>query len=214
LSSETLEDGTINFSWEYVSEEFDHLDIVIDAADGSFNDSMTISDKEKKTYSLSGKEGVVYHYTLSAFSADGKAGKVFSGTRYIQPKGQVSGLPRVVIETAGFEWPDCDYVTHPEGSCGEGITNNDYVYCSVSLQDADGYAINKSKNNGSQECRIKIRGNTSAYVSKKPFKLKLNKKEDLVGLITGREGDQYEDKEWLLLASGTSLNNVIGFAAT
>ncbi len=214
FSSEILEDGTINFSWEYVSEEFDHLDIKVSSGDDSFSDSIKITDRSHNTYSFAGESGKVYSYSFCPYFSDGTKGKVYSGTRYIQPSGQESGLPRVIVTTVGSELPDLDYVLAPEGSFGAGITNNDYVYCSVVLLDAEGDAVNKSKNQTGDECRIKIRGNTSAYVSKKSYKLKLNKKEDMVGLLNGRTGDQYEDKEWLLLSSGTNLNNVIGFAAT
>ncbi len=214
LSSRTLEDGTIVFSWDYVSDEFDHLDIVVSSDDGSFSDSVVIADREENTYSMAGESGKVYSYSFSPFSHEGKAGKVFTGTRYIQPEGESSGLPRVVVTTVGHEWPDADYVTHPEGSFGLSITNNDYVYCSIAVLDANGEGVNKEKNSKGDACKIKIRGNTSAYSDKKPYKIKLNKKEDLVGLLSGRTGDQYEDKDWLLLSSGTTLRNVVGFAAT
>ena len=41
---------------------------------------------------------------------------------------------------------------------------------------------------------IKIRGNTSAYSDKKPYKIQLQKKEDLLF-----RGDDYKDKSWVLI---------------
>ena len=55
---------------------------------------------------------------------------------------------------------------------------------------------------------IKIRGNTSAAAAgKKPYKIKLQKKADLL-----RRGDDfYAEKDWVLLKTGYTLNNMIGF---
>ena len=66
--------------------------------------------------------------------------------------------------------------------------------------------------------KLKLRGNTSAtYGDKKPYKITLQKKADLLkGLCLGeadkREGDAYEDTDWLLLKEATSLNTVVCLA--
>lgn len=53
---------------------------------------------------------------------------------------------------------------------------------------------------------IKINGNTSSFQNNKPYKLKLQKKADL--LI--RNDDKYKDKNWRLLKDAYTLKTMIG----
>ena len=41
------------------------------------------------------------------------------------------GLPVVIVNTVNQEFPTCDYVTSPEGSFGQSITNNNKVACQI-----------------------------------------------------------------------------------
>ena len=214
--SQIDEDGTLSFSWSYVSGDFQRLAVSVSEvyADSSHNHvvlSTEITDVSVTELSYDGEAGIVYSYSFTPYGSDGKPGKVFSGTSYAVPGSYEANLPRLVITTKDGELPDCDYLTHPEGSCGEGITNNDYVKMDVSLVAIDGNVLYTSGTD--KGSKLKIRGNTSAYGAKKPYKIKLGKKADLLSYITGRTGNQYKDKEWLLMATGTGINNVIGFAA-
>ena len=125
-----------------------------------------------------------------------------------------TGLTLVKIETIGGEEPTCDYVAHPDGCNGAGITNETKVPGRVSVMRGEevlyysgGYRKDASG------MRVKIRGNTSAYGSKKPFKVKLEKKGDMLG----RGDDKYKDKEWILLRydnlrtmAGFKVNELVG----
>ena len=55
--------------------------------------------------------------------------------------------------------------------------------------------------------RIRQRGNTSALWNKKPYKLKLSKKFDLLF----RNNKEYKNKDWVLLRNGHELNTSIGY---
>ncbi len=117
------------------------------------------------------------------------------------------GLPVVEITTADGVEPTCDYVTHPDGSFGEGITNCTKVACRVvitrqgeTLYDSGEYQKNVSG------ATIKINGNTSAYHDNKPYKVKLEKKGDLLC----RGDSKYDDKEWKLSKDARSLRTIIG----
>lgn len=117
------------------------------------------------------------------------------------------GLPVVNIITVDGVEPTCDYVTHPEGSMGEGITNNNKVPCRITiskngeiLYDSGEYIKDESG------ATIKINGNTSAYHNNKPYKLKLEKKADLLF----RNDNKYKDKEWRLMKDAVTLKTVIG----
>jgi hypothetical protein len=117
------------------------------------------------------------------------------------------GLPVVSVITLNGEEPICDYVTHPEGSMGESITNATKVPCRIIITknqdilfDSGDYEKNVSG------ATIKINGNTGAYHDNKPYKIKLQVKEDL--LLRGDK--KYKDKEWRLLKDARTLNTMIG----
>ena len=117
------------------------------------------------------------------------------------------GLPVVSINTVNNEEPTCEYVTHPEGSFGESITNATKVPCRITITQNDNilYDSGEYEKNVSG-ATIKINGNTSAYYDNKPYKIKLQTKEDL--LLRGNK--KYKDKEWRLLKDATSLNTIVG----
>lgn len=117
------------------------------------------------------------------------------------------GLPVVSVITLNGEEPVCDYVTHPEGSMGESITNATKVPCRIIITknqdilfDSGDYEKNVSG------ATIKINGNTGAYHDNKPYKIKLQVKENL--LLRGDK--KYKDKEWRLLKDARTLNTMIG----
>jgi hypothetical protein len=117
------------------------------------------------------------------------------------------GLPVVSITTVNGEEPTCDYVDAPEGSFGQSITNATKVPCRIVITkgndviyDSGDYQKNTSG------ATIKINGNTSAYHDNKPYKIKLQVKEDLLF----RENEKYKDKDWRLLKDARTLNTMIG----
>ena len=119
------------------------------------------------------------------------------------------GLPVIIVNTVNQEFPTCDYVTSPEGSFGQSITNNNKVACQIIIiQEQDTLYNSGEYKKGSSGATIKINGNTSAYwFDNKPYKIKLEKKADLLL----RHDDKYEDKEWRLIRDGYTLNTIIGF---
>ena len=121
---------------------------------------------------------------------------------------QALGLPVVTIETVDGEEPTCEYVEHPEGMAGYGTRNATKVPGRLTitlgkevLYDSGPY----EKNIGGM--RIKIRGNSSAYPQKKPYKVKLEVGDDL--LLRGND-ETYSDKDWLLIKD-SDLRQCIGY---
>lgn len=112
-----------------------------------------------------------------------------------------TGLPTMVVETIDHEEPTCDYVYAPAGCMGASITNATKVpgrlmiYQRLNGVDSVLYDSGEYEESASG-MTIKIRGNTSAFEAKKPYKIKLQKKKDL--LFRGDEAT-FKDKEWLLL---------------
>ena len=119
-----------------------------------------------------------------------------------------TGLTLVVVETVGGEEPTCEYVAHPPGCNGAGTKNATKVPGRVTVYNGDrvlyhsgGYLKDE------RGMTIKIRGNTSAYGAKKPFKFKLQKKGDMLG--RGNDA-KYKDKEWTLLRYD-NMRTMVGF---
>ena len=109
------------------------------------------------------------------------------------------GLPVITIETVDGEEPTCERAEPPEeeGAVGMGITNVTKVPGHLvitlggdTLYDSGPYVKD------STGMRVKIRGNSSAYTPKKPYKVKLERKADL--LLRGDE-EKYADRDWVLL---------------
>ena len=109
------------------------------------------------------------------------------------------GLPVVVVNTVNGEEPTAERIDAPEGCLGVSITNVTKVPGRVRIYypssaetpvfDSGNYAENESG------MLFKLRGNTSALDSKKPFKIKLQKKADML-----MRGDKkYNDKDWALI---------------
>lgn len=119
-----------------------------------------------------------------------------------------TGLKTIVVETIDQEEPTCESIEAPPGSWGVGITNVNKVPGSVTVYDAEGNVVYNSGDYLKKESgmTIKVRGNTSARFAKKPYKIKLEKKGDLLG----RGDKNFNDKNWVLLTSRGNLYE-IGF---
>ena len=124
------------------------------------------------------------------------------------PVPQNPELPTVMIETVNGEELTCELVQAPEGCLGQSIRNANKVGAKmVIVQDGQTLYDSGDYQESEKGMTIKIRGNSSAYKRKKGYKLKLQKKADLLG----RNDAKYEDKEWVLITDErTSLNTLIG----
>ena len=119
------------------------------------------------------------------------------------------GLPVVEISTLNGEEPWCDTVESPEGCMGQGITNANKVMGRLRILDGEETLYDSGDyQEDSGGITIRVRGNSSAWSWKKPFKIKLQKAADL---LTRGDNSKYADKEWLLIKDEkVSLNTVIG----
>lgn len=87
---------------------------------------------------------------------------------------------------------------------GSDVTEKKYYVMNLELNDSDNpeYNISKTENIDS----IKVRGNSTSGVSKKPYRIKFNKKTSLFGLPKA--------KSWVLLANyydKTQMLNALAF---
>ena len=125
-------------------------------------------------------------FSIAAFSDNVSLQEVFD-----------AGLPVLTIMTVNGEEPTYETVDHPNGCNGYSIKNATKVparmtisHNGIVLYDSGEYIEDKSG------LTVKVRGNTSARMSaKKPYKLKLQKKADLLC----RGDDKFKDKNWALI---------------
>ncbi|MDE6227463.1 MAG: CotH kinase family protein [Muribaculaceae bacterium] len=110
------------------------------------------------------------------------------------------------------EFPTFDKIEAPEGCGGVSITNNNYVLGSLRIEYKGNEVYNSGEYNKKKSgIKVKVRGNSSSYadgVKKKSYKIKLEKKHDLLL----RDSAGLEDKEWVLLGYASKfLHYVPGF---
>ena len=118
-----------------------------------------------------------------------------------------TGLPLVVIETIDSEEPTFETAVAPPGSNGQSIKNATKVPGRMII--ANGGITTYDSGDYEKDSlgiTIKVRGNTSAILPNHSYKIKLQKKADL--LLRGDK--RFKDKDWLLLGV-TNLNTLIGF---
>ena len=130
-------------------------------------------------------------------------------TSYSEDKLLEIDMPLLVINTDGGEEPDYEVAYPPPGCIGKSIKNASKVpgrlvmkLGSETLYDSGEYVKKESG------LTVKIRGNTSVGGSQKPYKLKLQKKADLLMLD---DGVKRKNKDWVLLATTQNLKNDFGF---
>ena len=109
------------------------------------------------------------------------------------------GLPVIVVNTENGEEPTAERVVAPEGCLGKSIINATKVPGRLKIYypgntetpvfDSGEYEKDKSG------MTIKLHGNTSALRTKNPFKIKLQKKADLLM----RGNTTCSDRDWVLL---------------
>ena len=129
---------------------------------------------------------VLQFFTIAAFSDEVSLQEVLD-----------AGLPVLTITTVNGEEPTYELVEHPQGCNGYSIKNATKVparmtitHNGIVLYDSGEFLEDKSG------LTIKVRVNTSARMSaKKPYKLKLQKKADLLC----RGDEKFKDKNWALI---------------
>ena len=119
-------------------------------------------------------------------------------------------LPIVYIDTKEGEEPTSSIIAPPEGCIGVGSTDKDYVKGRMSLYDKEQKLFDTGEyKKGKSGLRLRVRGNTSAMIIHKSFKLKFQVESDPLG----RTDTLFKSKDWALLNyfSTCDLRTVIGF---
>ena len=112
------------------------------------------------------------------------------------------------IETVNGEMSVYDEVSPPPGAMGYGIKNATKVPARMKLIKGKDVLFDSGEyQEDVSGITLRIRGNTTARAKKKPYKIKLQKKADL--LLRG-DDEKYGDKNWVLLRD-ESLSAKTGF---
>lgn len=120
---------------------------------------------------------------------------------FFQEAAEISEIPLLVIETEDGTEPVYKEISPPDDCYGSGITENEYVKGTLQVLKKEEVVL-------SEGLQLRIRGNASAYPDKKPYKIKLDNKRDLLG----RNDVKYWDTDWILLSYGTDLKTVAGLS--
>ncbi|MDE5592494.1 MAG: CotH kinase family protein [Clostridiales bacterium] len=214
FASVTDDDGNVEFSWARDARiEYTRVRVLV----GEQYTDYVVENGANKWVFASLEQDVVYQFEFTPFDEDDNAGETTVCSRYFNPSVKSASFPRIEITTEDHIWPTCDYVDAPAGAIGSTIINNNYVQSIVSIYDGNnGLLYTSSDSNDFSSSKIKLRGNTSAYYGeKKPYKIKLNKKADLLaGLLQDRSDKSYAHKDWILLKSGYSMNTLVGWSVS
>lgn len=120
-------------------------------------------------------------------------------------------LPLVLIDTENGEEPTYEQASKPSGCMGVGMINKTEVKGRLRIMLGDSTLYDSGDFDGEEQTgmKIKIRGNGSVLFPNKPYKVKLQKKCDLLF----RGDKDYKDKNWTLLNFNYSrdLRNEVGF---
>ena len=127
-------------------------------------------------------------------------------------------VPILDIVTVDSVWPTCDYVAAPTGAWGQSITNATKVPGRMRMVLGDSVLYDTGEwIDDVSGMTIKIRGNSTAYYDKKPYKIKLQEKADLLM----RDSIDGRDKNWLLIRDeafkammGFEVNRALGLPWT
>jgi len=208
------QDGYLTFTW-ILKEEYKDKLLGMNVSvtnDASVWEYKIFSYEPCWNYQAKGNL-VRFTFTFTPITRDGIQGNPVQVMFYWFPDTYTAEFPRMEIYTLDGELPTFTKTSPPAGAWGGGITDANYVQSMVSLYNENNNLLYSSVSSGFDGAKIKVRGNTSAYGAKQPFKIKLAKKYDLLGGLIDRDPTKdYRNKDWVLLKGGTLTNVAVGSA--
>lgn len=197
LSTET-KDGHIDLSWTNPGiDKNSSIELHISA-----NEIATVIDLKPSTTSYQFSDGIhgeLYTFTVKIKDENGNISDGQQKSALFLNWDNLPQLPVMSITTMNGEEPTYVESEKPEGCWGASVTGNEYVTGQLLLSE-------NGKTMVHTEMKFRIRGNTSAYSVKKPYKIKLDKAIDLLQ----RGNEIYCDTDWSLLSCGTDLRTLVG----
>ena len=191
-------DEAIRISWDapFISK-VDHVEIRVADHDGNICDTVSVKPQEKSYNFLRGEMNKAYEVTVSVVYKDGQEEQLASEKRMLLDMDALPDLPVLSITTYSGNDPTATFVEAGDGQVGKTIKDKTHE---------EGVLVySSSERTVEARITIEIRGNTSAVPDKKPYKITLDRGIDLLDF-----DGEHSYTEWLLLSSGSSLNNYLG----
>ena len=176
----------------------DQIELVIKTSNST---QKTILDAPQESYLYTrGKHGELYWFEVRIKNSEGSLSVGQKISAMFLDWEPLPNLPLISVETKNGVMPTATYVDHPENCMGSTAVDTDYVAGQLTMKTGNTVSVYSS-------AEIRIRGNTSAFHEKKPYKIKLDHAIDLLG----RNNPIYKDTEWILLAADRFLRTETGF---
>ena len=213
FASKNLSNGNIYFSYEIMPEyKIKNIECIVN--DGLTDQIYNLGTNSSWVFD-EGKLNKLYTFEFNAISSiNNIVTNKIEVSRYTLDNINFN-IPTIEINTENYILPTFDKISAPIHNMGAGITNNEYVQSHLSIFDSEKNVVYESSESQKDYSgsKIKIRGNTSAYLEKTPYKIKLSKKADLLKPFINRLPNcDYKHKEWLLLNTGVGsvFNYLVG----
>ncbi len=192
----TIKGLDVNSKNGYISVEWDNINasnlenIQIDVKNDQDETVLTQMCSAVDTrYNFSdGTHGTAYKFCVNLILSDGQVIKSPVSRAVFLDYSSMEGLYFVNINTADGKNPTYNTISAPSDCWGQSITDNEYCIAEMSILKGDNTVF-------LGDIEIRVRGNTSAYPEKKPYKIKLGSAVNMLDL----QDTQYAIKEWLLL---------------
>ena len=194
------EDECVSLRWEKPSaKDFIGTQLTISCESTGYRQTISLEKWEESYTFTAGEHGKLYTFQLSIRQKNDDISAGATDSALFLDMEQLPDLPVLNIETHSGKDPACEQATNSVGGWGASVTNNEYEPGRLTLRDGEITTYNGV-------CSIKVRGNTSALLEKKPYRLELQTATNLMD-ITDTNGAH---TQWNLLPKGTSLTEAVG----
>jgi len=190
---------SILLSWKGHNPLKNNCILELTIQNGKNSESIILKENTYSYLYTSGTHGDLYKFNLVWKHADENLCEPQKAASLFLYDHQLPDLPIISIETANGTPIPYSYIDGPENTWGSTLTNNNYVPSKISITHHSKALFNGAAN-------IRVRGNTSAYSAKKPYKIKLEKEADLLN----RNNPIYADTEWILLKDNCDFKTEVG----
>ena len=197
LNSST-EDGIIHVTWKNpAGKKNDKVKIAVYSNDHLF--TVELLDRKENEYLFDqGNNGDRYSFHVSLIDKDGKESAGQDCVSTFLRFGDTNDLATIVIRTGNGLLPVFDERKTPDDMWGMTIDNNTYLDASFEL-------IRNGDRIYDEKAQIRVRGNTSAFHEKTPYKVRLSRDTAIFN------GENIEaGREYVLLGNAINLNFPFG----
>ena len=195
-------DEAIKISWNssFISN-VDHMVIRVTDENDIVCEEISVKPQRKSYYFSDGELNKSYDVTVSAVYKDGQKEQLAQEKRLLLNMDELPDLPILYITTYSGNDPTATFVEAGDRQVGKTIQEKNSEE-GVLVYSSDDQSVET-------KVTIEIRGNTSADSEKEPYKITLDRALDLLDF-----DGEHNYTEWVLLNSGTKLNNYLGQCAS